>query len=95
MLGKASPSNTSNNIENYLKAVKAIGATAFSIDPIKYWLNSEPSFECLRKYALNLMVVPATTGPLERCFATRGSKNQTSEKVLNEKLVVHLNKKYA
>jgi hypothetical protein len=97
ILAKAVTSSTSANIRNYLRAVKSLGQAALSIDPIKYWLNSDPSFECLRDYALNIMVVPATTGPLERCFnhagiATKGTKNQTSAKVLNEKLVVHLNK---
>jgi hypothetical protein len=46
LLSKLDPCSKSNIIENYLKAVKSIGASSLSVDPIKYWANADPNYVC-------------------------------------------------
>lgn len=68
------------------------------LKPIQFWLNEgKAKYPNLAPIALSYLAVPATSAPVERSFsaaglALNGKKYRTQEQLLNDKLMVHLNK---
>ena len=68
-----------------------------TVDAIPYWLNEgKAKFPSIAPAALDYLAVPATSAPVERCFsaaglALDGKKSSTKARLLNNKLMIHLN----
>lgn len=63
-----------------------------------YWKNVSCEFEFLQHLALTNLAIPASSAASERVFsqcdiATKDRRNRTQFKLLNLKLIIHLNKK--
>nr|CAD2177106.1 unnamed protein product [Meloidogyne enterolobii] len=68
------------------------------IDPLEFWkkMREQDHIKPLIRNGLSYLAIPGTTAPIERVFslaglATKGIMNRTEEKLLNAKLLIHLN----
>uniref|UniRef100_A0A915LN61 HAT C-terminal dimerisation domain-containing protein n=1 Tax=Meloidogyne javanica TaxID=6303 RepID=A0A915LN61_MELJA len=68
------------------------------IAPLEFWkkMREQDHIKPLLRNGLSYLAIPGTTAPIERVFSlagltTKGIMNRTEEKLLNAKLLIHLN----
>ena len=68
-------------------------------EPLDYWRNNELKYPTLSVLALDLLVIPASSAPIERVFSTAGQissgkRNRLSDINLEREILVKKNKRY-
>uniref|UniRef100_A0A915DUX1 HAT C-terminal dimerisation domain-containing protein n=1 Tax=Ditylenchus dipsaci TaxID=166011 RepID=A0A915DUX1_9BILA len=94
---EAKGSRSKSWILNALHSVQDVGNGGNDVDAVKYWsgfLSSD--WHALAVLALQVLIVPATSAPIERIFsqaglATRGLRNRTNVSLLNSQLIIYCN----
>ena len=69
------------------------------LDAIDFWIQNHDKYPDLAPIALDLLVIPATSSPIERVFSTAGlvtsgKRNQLSAKRLEREVMIKKNKGY-
>ena len=67
------------------------------IDPFSWWENNGARYPALHKIASRFLIIPASSASIERTFSvakllTDGLRNRTGERLLNDKLIIYLNR---
>ena len=60
------------DVENYFKASYLSNKIK---DLVQFWVDQESTFPILAPFAIDLLVIPASSAPVERMFSTAGIVN--------------------
>ena len=70
-------------------------------DPITFWTNEEvaQNFPLLSVIAIDLLIIPGSSAPVERMFSTTGDassgkRNQLTDKNLEREIMIRKNRQY-
>ena len=68
-----------------------------AMDPLEFWVSVEKQFPLLSMIASDILVIPASSAPIERVFSTSGEscmgkRNQLSGKNLEREVLLKKNK---
>jgi hypothetical protein len=66
------------------------------LDALTFWKKVKPEWDPIRRLALNVLCVPATSAPIERAFsqcgfATRHHRANASMELINNQMIVYMN----
>lgn len=76
---------------------KYLTMPASQCNPVKFWLEERAGLDRLKKYALSLLTVPATSAPVERVFSAGGllmrpHRASMSDKTLSDLIFLKCNR---
>lgn len=84
-------------LENYIKSIHPVQHP----DPVAFWLEDEITrdYSQLSVIAVDLLIVPGSSAPVERTFSTAGDassgkRNRLSDKNLEREILIRKNKQY-
>ena len=68
-------------------------------DPLDFWIKSEAQYPTLSKVACDVLVIPASSTPIERTFSIAGNacigkRNRLTDKNLEREVLIRSNKEY-
>ena len=83
-------------IERYFSTIEN---AAEGVDPLEYWVDLQSTLPLLSKVAVDMLVVPASSTPIERDFSTAGEscigrRNRLSDSNLEREVMLKKNKHY-
>ena len=92
---KAEPAPEALDVENYFKT----SYPTATMDSVKFWVERESTFPILAPFAIDLLIVPASSAPVERAFSTAGvitsgRRNRLAGHNLEREIFIKRNKKY-
>ena len=93
---KAEPLPEVVDVENYFKASYLSNKIK---DPVQFWVDQESTFPILAPFAIDLLVIPASSAPVERMFSTAGivtsgRRNRLTGHNLEREVFIKRNKHY-
>ena len=82
-------------IERYFTTIES---AAEGVDPLEYWVDLKSTLPLLSKVAVDMLVIPASSTPIERVFSTAGEtsigrRNRLSDSNLEREIMLK-NKHY-
>ena len=84
-------------LDNYLKSIQPVQHP----DPVAFWLDEEVArdYSQLSVIAIDLLIVPGSSAPVERTFSTAGDacsgkRNCLTDKNLEREVLIRKNKQY-
>lgn len=83
-------------LEQYLHSVHPIEE---HFDPLYFWVEEEKNYPLLSLIALDILVIPASSAPVERAFSTAGEstsgkRNRLASKNLEREILLRKNREY-
>ena len=84
-----------HQLEKYLVDIQTISD---DVDPLNFWVE-EKNYPLLSSVAVDVLVIPATSTPIERAFSTAcevtgGKRNRLADKNLEREVLLRKNKEY-
>lgn len=81
-------------VTRYFEAVESL---ADGVDPLEYWKSQNHEYPLISDVAVDILVIPATSAPVERVFSsagesTTGKRNRLSDKNLEREILLKKNK---
>lgn len=81
-------------LDNYLKSIQPVQHP----DPVAFWLDEEVARD-YSQIAIDLLMVPGSSAPVERTFSTAGDacsgkRNRLTDKNLEREILIRKNKQY-
>lgn len=88
--------NTNDDIQEYFNSKSQLPEKA---DPLDFWIKNEQRYSKLAPLAQDILVIPASSTPIERVFskagyATSGRRNRLSGQNLEREVLLKTNKQY-
>ena len=88
--------NTNDDIQEYFNSKSQLPEKA---DPLNFWIKNEQRYSKLAPLAQDILVIPASSTPIERVFskagyATSGRRNRLSGQNLEREVLLKTNKQY-
>ena len=88
--------NTNDDIQEYFDSKRQLPEKA---DPLNFWIENEQIYPRLAPLAQDILVIPASSTPIERVFskagyATSGRRNRLSGQNLEREVLLKTNKQY-
>ena len=90
---KTEPAPEAVEVEQYFRTTYQVN------DPVQFWVEHEGTFPILAPFAIDLLVIPASSAPVERVFSTAGiitsgRRNRLTGFNLEREVFIKRNKKY-
>ena len=69
------------------------------VDPVEFWIENEKTYPSLAPVACDLLIIPASSAPIERVFSTAGQitsgkRNRLNDRNLEREMLLKKKKKY-
>ena len=69
------------------------------VDPVEFWIENEKTYPSLAPVACDLLIIPASSAPIERVFSTAGQitsgkRNRLNDRNLEREVLLKKNKVY-
>jgi len=83
-------------VNRYFSSVHTL---AEKLDPVFFWTEIDQTYPLLSAFAVDILVIPASSAPIERTFstageATAGKRNRLSDQNLEREVLLRKNKVY-
>ena len=83
-------------IEHYMSMLESVRD---DVDVLQYWVDQQCRFPLISKLALGMLVIPASSAPVERVFSTAGEacigrRNRLTDSNLEKEVLIKKNKHY-
>ena len=83
-------------VDRYFDSTDSLADDA---DPIDYWLNHQTSYPLLSSVAIDTLIIPGSSAPVERVFSaagdsTIGKRNRLSDHNLEREVLLKKNKHF-
>ena len=83
-------------IERYFTTVES---ATDAVDPLEYWIEIQSRYPLLSKVAVDILVIPVSSAPIERVFSTAGEacigrRNRLADSNFEREVMLKKNKHY-
>ena len=85
-------------LENYVKTIHSVKQND---DPVEFWMKEEVlrNYPQLAVIAIDLLIIPGSSAPVERTFSTAGDassgkRNRLTDRNLEREVLIRKNKRY-
>ena len=94
LLSKQPPGD--QEVDRYLNAVHSLSD---SVDPITFWVEQEQTYPQLSLLAIDILMIPSSSAPVERIFSmvgesTSSKRDRLSDSNLEREVLMRKNKNY-
>ena len=81
------------------RCFSAVHSVSDRVDPIAFWVEQEQTYPQLSLLAIDILMIPGSSAPVERIFSTAGEstsgkKNRLSDSNLEREVLMRKNKNY-
>ena len=94
---KTSTLTPAEEVDHFIVQRKSYSQEGEILDPLDFWIKSEAQYPTLSKVACDVLVIPASSTPIERTFsiaenACIGKRNRLTDKNLEREALIRSNK---
>ena len=84
-------------LQMYMTA--GMSAVSNSLDPVSMWMEQSTKYPTLSTLAIDTLIIPGSSAPVERVFSTAGNatigkRNRLADKNLEREVLIRKNKDY-
>ena len=85
-----------NPLDSELESYQMIPRLSKECDPLEFWIKRKEQFPLLSKIAVDILVIPASSAPIERVFsragyASRRRRNRIEDHQLEREVMIKYN----